>query len=143
MPEGRMAQVMRQSDSFREILIQAQRAADVPRDGCDLNRVRQPRPQMVAGAVKKNLGLILEPAKGPRMNNTIPVPLIFGSPFRGRFLILAPSGIGAELGVRSEVLLFELFEFLASAGHLPALKPSTVPILERAFFCAEAGAVER
>jgi hypothetical protein len=72
---------------------------------------------MVAGAVEKHLGFVLEPPESARVNDPVSVPLILGTPIRWFFPVLAAPGFTAELGVRGEVMAFELFEFLASARH--------------------------
>src|SRR5258705_13270352 len=40
--------------------------------------MRQPRPQMIAGAVQENLGFVFEPAKCARVNDPGAVTLKFG-----------------------------------------------------------------
>jgi hypothetical protein len=87
--EGRMAEVMRERDGFRQILVQFQRAGDVARHGGDFNGVGQPRAQMIAGAVEKNLRLVFQPAKGARMNDPVAVALVLRAPDRGRFGVFA------------------------------------------------------
>ena len=78
--KGRMAEVVRQGDGFGEIVIQPQGAGDVARDGGHFDGVREPRAQMVAGAVEENLRLVFQPAKGARMDDAIAVALIMGAP---------------------------------------------------------------
>src|SRR5580704_11000133 len=112
-----MAEVMRESNRFREIFVQLERASDVARDGGDFNGMREPRAEMIAAAVEEDLRLVFEPAKGARVNDTVAVALVLGAPFGGRFGIDAPARVGAELGVGSEILAFDLFEVLAGAGH--------------------------
>ena len=51
MSERRMAEIVRQRDRFGEIFIERKSARDCPADRRDLNRMRKPRPQMIAGAV--------------------------------------------------------------------------------------------
>jgi hypothetical protein len=55
--------------------------------GGDFNRVREPRAQMVAGAVEKNLRLVFEPAEGARMDDAVAVALVMGAPFGRGFRI--------------------------------------------------------
>src|SRR5581483_8585329 len=112
-----MAEVMREGNRFRQIGIQSQRAGNVARNGCDFNRVREPRAQMVAGAVEKNLCLVFEPAKGARMNDAVAVTLILCAPFGRRFGKFASTGVAAKLRKRSERFSFDLFEFLSRARH--------------------------
>jgi len=115
--ERRVAEVVRQRDRLGEVLIQFQRAGDVARNGRDLHGVCEARAQVVAGAVQKDLRLVFQPAKGARMNDPISVALVVRPPVGRVFGIPAPPGIGAELGVRREILAFQLFQFLACARH--------------------------
>ena len=72
---------------------------------------------MVARAVEKNLGLVLEPTKCARVDDAVAVPLILRAPFRWRLGMLATSRIPAELRIGSQRLPFDLFQFFACAGH--------------------------
>src|SRR5436190_12916168 len=112
-----MAQVMRERDGFGEILVQPQGARDVPRNARDLDGVGEPRAQMVAGAVEKNLCLVFQPAEGARMNDAVAVALEMRAPLGRLFLVFAPARLGAELRVRREELPLAGFEFEAGGGH--------------------------
>ena len=117
MAEGGMAEVVRQGDGFRQIFVQLQSPGDVAGDGCDFHGVRQPRAQMVAGAVEKDLGLVFQPSKRPRVDDAVAVALVMRPPV-GRFLrVFAAARVGAELGVASQILPLQLFEFFSRAGH--------------------------
>jgi hypothetical protein len=50
---------------------------------------------MIAGAVEKNLGLVLEAAKSAGMDDPVTVTLIFGSPIGGRLGEFPSSCLGA------------------------------------------------
>ena len=78
--ERRMAEVVRERDGLGEIGVQPQRAGDVARDGGDFNRVRQPRAEVVAGAVEKNLRLVFQPAEGARVDHAVAVALVLRAP---------------------------------------------------------------
>ncbi len=78
--ERRMAEVVRERDGFGEVGVQPQRAGEVAGDGGDFNRVREPRAQMVAGAVEKNLRLVFESAEGARMDHAVAVALVMRAP---------------------------------------------------------------
>ncbi len=88
-----MAEVVRQRDGLGQVLIQPQRAGDVARDGGHLHRVREPRAEVIAGAVEKNLGLVFEPAEGAGMNDAVAVALVMRAPFGRRLRMLAPAGV--------------------------------------------------
>ena len=112
-----MAEVVRERDGFGEVGVEAQRAGEVARDGGDFDGVREPRAEVIAGAVEKNLGLVFQPAEGARMNDAVAVALVLRAPERWWFLKLSPTRVAAELRIRREDLAFEGFEFLAGARH--------------------------
>ncbi len=112
-----MAEVMRERDGLGQIGVQPERAGDVARDGGDFHRVREPRAEMVAGAVEKNLRLVFEPAEGARVDDAVAVALVLGAPFGRRFGIFAAARVAAELRERREDLALDLLQFLARAGH--------------------------
>jgi hypothetical protein len=80
--------------------------------------MRQSRPEMVASAIQKNLGLVLQPAKGSRMNNSGTIALKF-SPVSVAWLGITPSlGITrslSEWGEGSPLIRFH------SLARLPLL----------------------
>ena len=61
--EGRMAEVVREGDGLGQVLVEPQRARDVPGDAGDFHRVREPGAEVVAGAVEEDLRLVFQPAK--------------------------------------------------------------------------------
>ena len=63
--ERRMPEVVGERDGFGEVFIQPQRAGDGAADGRHLDGVGQARAEVVAGAVEKDLRLVLEPPEGP------------------------------------------------------------------------------
>ena len=115
--EGSVAEIVRQRDGLREVLIQPERPADIAGNSGNLDRVSQPRSQMVAGAVQEDLRLIFQAAKRAAVDDAVAVPLVFGAPCRRRLRVLAATGVGAELRVRSQAGPFERFQFLSGAGH--------------------------
>jgi hypothetical protein len=117
MAERRMAEVVCERNGFGEVGIQPERAGDVARDGGDFNRMREPRAEMVARAIQKNLRLVFEPAEGARMNDAVAVALVLGAPFRRRFGTFATAGVTAELREGRKDLPLDLLQFLSRAGH--------------------------
>src|SRR5215469_6163078 len=99
MTERRMSQVMRQRNGFGKIFVQLERTGDIPRNGRDFHRMCQACAEMVAGAVKKDLRFIFEPAEGARMDDAVAVALVLCAPLGRWFLVFAPAGIGAELRI--------------------------------------------
>src|SRR5207245_8067098 len=106
----RMAEVVRQRDRFRQVFVQPQRPGYVARNGGYFYRVREPRAQVVPGAVEKNLGLVFEPPKGAGVNDPVAVALVFGAPFRRWLRVLAPARLGAQLRIRGQVLPLQWFQ---------------------------------
>ena len=117
MAERGVAEIVRQRNGFGEVLIELQRAGDIARNRRDFHRVRQPRAEVVAGAVEKDLRLVFEPAEGARVNDSIAVPLVLRAPFGRRLPVLAPARVGAELRIRRQALAFQRLQFLSCAGH--------------------------
>ena len=72
-----MAQIVGKRDCFREVFVKRQCARDCAADRGHLNGMGQARTQMIAGPVQKNLCLVLEPAKGARMNDPCAIALKF------------------------------------------------------------------
>jgi|ERR1044071_506749 hypothetical protein len=112
-----MAEIMSEGDRFGEVFIETQRATDIARDGGDFNGVGEAGAQMISGAVEKYLGFVFETTEGAGMNDAIAIALVFSAKLGWRLRVIATSGIGAELSIRRQGLLFDLFEFLERAGH--------------------------
>ena len=88
-----VAEVVAQRYRLRQILVEPQRARDSPRNLRNLERMRQPRPVMVALRKKKDLSLIFEPAERFAVDNPVPVALEAGA-YRARLLVpLAPAAV--------------------------------------------------
>src|SRR6185295_17444760 len=99
MTEWRVPEIVRQRQGFGEIFIQRQNACQRARDLRDFERVGQSRAVIVAFVVYEDLRLVLEAAKGGRMDNAVPVALIAGS--RGA-LLLRPVPAPARFGTRGK-----------------------------------------
>jgi hypothetical protein len=109
-----MAEVVGERDRFRQIFIQGQRSRDRPADGRNFDRVRQARPQMVAGAVEKNLRLIFQPAKRARVNDPRPIALELGPIIVSFLRVLPAAGFAGLLGGRRQDARFVLFHLFAA-----------------------------
>src|SRR5688572_4255406 len=83
--------------------------------------MRQPRPQMVASAVKKNLRLIFQPPEGSGMNDSGPVPLKLGPVSVAGLGILATARLTGLLGERRQHAQFIRLHLLP---RLPTLAPA-------------------
>src|SRR5438067_2407754 len=78
----------------------------------------QPRPQMIAGSVQKNLGLVFHSAKRARMNDPRPVALKFSAKGVTRLRILAPTRIGRLLRKRRQGRLLRGFHLLTRSPRI-------------------------
>ena len=104
-PECRTArgQVVREGNRLGEVLVQPQRTGDVAGDGGHLHRVGEASAEVLPAAAKKHLCLVLQSAKGARMDNAVAIALKLGAPL-GRFLgVVASAGVGAKLRVGASV----------------------------------------
>ena len=73
--ERRMAEIVPEPDRLDEVLVEPQRASDGARDLGDLERVRQPRPVVIAGRRHEHLGLVLEAPERLGVNDPVAVAL--------------------------------------------------------------------
>src|SRR5688500_19771608 len=83
--------------------------------------MRQPRPQMIAGTVKKNLRLIFQAPEGSCMNDPGPVPLKLGPVSMAWLGILAAPRLTRLLGERRQNTQFIRLHLLP---RLPILPPA-------------------
>ena len=70
-----MAEVVRERQRLRQILVEAERAGDRAGDLRDLERMGQPRAEMVALVVDEDLRLVLQPPKGVGVDDAVAVAL--------------------------------------------------------------------
>ncbi len=91
MAEGRVAEVMRERDGFRQVLVQLQRPRDVACDGGDFHGMRQARAEVVAGAIQEDLGLVFQTTEGARVDDAVAVALVLRAPFRRRLGVFSPA----------------------------------------------------
>ena len=75
MSEGRMAQIMRKRQRLGQILIQAQKSRDGPRNLRHFNGMGQARAEMITFVIDKHLRLVLQAPKGRGVDDTVPIPL--------------------------------------------------------------------
>ncbi len=79
MAERRVAEIMHQRHAFSQILVQLQRAGQSAGDLRHLNGVGKPRAVMVSVGADEDLRLVLQAAKGCRVDDAVPVTLEFGT----------------------------------------------------------------
>ena len=75
MTEGRMSQVMAETDGFHQVLIETERPGHGPPDLGDLQGVGHARPVMVAHGRDIDLRLVFQPPESIAVQNPVPVPL--------------------------------------------------------------------
>jgi hypothetical protein len=75
VPERRMPEIMRQRHRLRQVLVQSQRAGHRARHLRHLQRVGQPRAEVVALMLHEDLGLVLQPPERRGMDDPVPVAL--------------------------------------------------------------------
>ena len=75
MTERRVAEVVPEPDRLDEVLVQSQRPGDAAGNAGRLERVREPRAVVVALRVDEDLGLVLQPAEGLRVDDAVAVAL--------------------------------------------------------------------
>ncbi len=85
MAERRMAEVVGKRQGFGQVLVEAEPARQRTRDLGHFQRMGEPRAEMVALVGNEDLRLVLEPAKGGRMDHPVAVAAEFVAS-RGRLL---------------------------------------------------------
>ena len=85
MAEGRMTEIVRETDGFRQHLVESQRLGDGPRDLRDLERMREACSIQIAFVIDEHLGLVDQAAKCRAVHDPIAVALIFRSVGGRRF----------------------------------------------------------
>jgi len=75
VPEGRMPEIVAETDRLGQILVQPQRPGDAAGDAGRLQRVREPRAVMVAARIDEDLRLVLKATERLRVDNPVAIPL--------------------------------------------------------------------
>src|SRR5438552_4841 len=96
MPEGRMAEIVGQSDGLGEVFVEAELSGDGAADLSDLQRVRQSRAMMIVCRGDEYLCFVHQASKRRRMDHTIAVALVKG-PKWVRFLRVTAAAAMAGL----------------------------------------------
>src|SRR5689334_12912354 len=91
MAEGRMADVVRQRESFGKIFIHTQNSGHGARDLRNLDGMRQAVAEMIRDAGGEHLGLVFEPAERPRVYHSIAVALKSVAVRMSQFRVAAPT----------------------------------------------------
>ena len=83
MAERRMAEIVRKRQRLGEILVETKRAGERTRDLRHFERVGEPGAVVVAFVEDEHLRLVLEPAKGGRMDDAVAVAAEGAAAFAG------------------------------------------------------------
>jgi hypothetical protein len=105
MAEGRMAEVVSERQCLREVLIEAERPCQRPRDLRDFKRVGEPRPKMVAFVKYEDLSFVRKTPESGRMNDAIAIATecaASGAGSLGMKPAAALSRIGRVWGTRAQ-----------------------------------------
>ena len=109
MTKRRVAEVVAERDRFGQLFVQAQHLGDGARDLCDFERVREPRPVVIAGRREEDLRLVLQAAKRLGVDDAIAIALE-----RGPDRIF---GLGAQPALAVGALAAGRREFRARAAR--------------------------
>src|SRR5271154_204917 len=102
MAEGRVTEVVRETDGFGQFFVEFQGSRGGARDLRNLERMRQPRAIQVTFMIYKYLRLVHQAAKRRGMNDAVAIALILRSVRRLRFRMAAASRVLSVGGVGSE-----------------------------------------
>src|SRR5918998_6912083 len=79
VPEGRVPQVVPETDRLGEVLVQPERARDPARDAARLERMREPGAVVIALGRDEDLRLVLQPPERLRVHDPVAVTLERGA----------------------------------------------------------------
>jgi hypothetical protein len=105
VPEGRMAQVVRQGDGLGQVLVEAQLAGYRPANLGHLQRVRQPGAVMVVGLSDEHLRLVHQPPEGGAVDDAVAVALVEGAEGMRRLGLAPAAAVPRVHGVRRQHLV--------------------------------------
>ena len=136
MAEGRMAEIVAERDRLGQILVQAERPCDRPRDLRHLERVRQAGAVVVALGRNENLRFVGQAAERLAVQDAVAVALKAGPVRAGlHFLLASRAFVGKRRPRRKNVVLARLQLF--AYGH-----DISSPLVEKVHF-GDAAAVAR
>lgn len=107
MAERRVTEIVNEGDAFGEVLVELEGTRQGAGDLRHFDRVRQPRPIVVAVGSDEDLCLVLQPAKGRRVDDAIAIALEIRT-CRARRFRIEPAA--RRPGVRRERRVFTITE---------------------------------
>jgi len=120
--ERRMAQVVAQADRLGQVFVAGQCAGQRAPELRHLDRVGEPVAVVIAFVVDEDLRLVLEAAKGGRVNDPIAVPLIDGAIRVFGARIGPAAAVATAHRIVGQIPTFPLLQCLSRYGH--CLPPS-------------------
>ncbi len=117
MAERRVAEVMGQGQSLRQILIQLQRPGDGPRDLRHLQTMGEPGTKVIALVIDEDLRFVFQPAEARRLDYPVPVPLEASAGRAFRFGVKPPPTLSRIAGIRGAIDICHGHQNLC--GNLP------------------------
>ena len=115
MTEGRMAQIMPQRDRLCQVFVQPERSGDRAGDLCDLQRMRESCPVVIARRRQKDLRLVLQSPERLGMQDPVPVSLIDRADLARRFIFVSSETVLCMGSIRAqipELPLLQLFPYV-------------------------------
>ena len=100
--EGRVAQVVAEGNGLREILVEAERPCDVPRDLGDLKGVREARAVVIPLGCQKDLRLVGKAAEALAVQDAVAILLEAGAEQVGCLGACAPGALGRVARKRAQ-----------------------------------------
>ncbi len=110
VPEGRVSEVVCQRDGFDEVFVQSQRPSEVPPDLGDLQRVGQPRAEVVVLVGHEHLGFEIQPSERRTVHDAVAVPLEAGAVGVLGLVVGSSAAVGFADGVAGHLLDMQAFE---------------------------------
>ena len=114
--EGGVAEVVGKGDGFGKVFVEVEGLGEVSGNGGDFDGMGKACAKEAAGAVKEDLGFVAELAKRARVDDSVAVSLIAGSPVFFGLRVASASGSLAFLSEGSEESGFSGFAWVAG-GH--------------------------
>ncbi len=127
--EGRVPQVVRQGNGFRQVFIQLQGFADRPGDLGHLQGMGQAGPVIIPLMVDEHLSLVFQTPESGGVDHPVAVALKPGSVRMFLFLVLSPPAFPAFYRIGGQGRLFDFFNILPFDQGSGCVQGSKKPIL--------------
>jgi hypothetical protein len=115
MAEGGVAEIVRKGEGFGQILVEAKRAGERAGDLRHLEAMGEARAVVVALVIDKHLGLVVQPAEGSRMQDTVAVAGERRAGRARRFIVKTAAALQRIGGIRRQPRQGRAFPFTLTA----------------------------